>query len=133
MNVSRSEKLPYDCVRGIYTRIADICIEHLMTFKEEIEILGIDEISIRKGHKNYQAVISNISGGYVIDMLPDRKKGTVLKYLRNLPGRAKQRMVFVSIDMWEGYLTATQEALPNPKWKGEIVMPRCSRFCLWVS
>ena len=42
MNVSRSEKLPYDFVRGIYTRIADICIEHLMTFKEEIEILGID-------------------------------------------------------------------------------------------
>ena len=46
-------------------------------------------------------------------MLPDRKKSTVLKYLQNLPGRAKQRIVFVSIDMWEGYFNATQEALPN--------------------
>ncbi len=113
MNVSRSENLSYDCVRGIYARIADICIEHLMTFKEEIEILGIDEISIRKGHKNFQAVISNIGGGYVIDMLPDRKKSTVVKFLQNLPKRAKKRIVFVSIDMWEGYFTATKEVLPD--------------------
>ncbi len=113
MNVSKVENLPYDCVRGIYTRIADICIEHLMTFRSEIEILGIDEISIRKGHKNFQAVISNIGGGYVVDMLPDRKKSTVVKYLENLPKTAKNRMVFVSMDMWEGYFNATREALPN--------------------
>ncbi len=70
-NVSKSENLPYDCVRGIYTRIADICIDHLLSYNEDIEILGIDEISIRKGHKNYQAVISNIGGAYVMDVLPD--------------------------------------------------------------
>ena len=60
-NVSRSEQLPYDCVRGIYKRIADICVEHLTHMSEEVEILGIDEVAIRKGHKDYQAVISNIT------------------------------------------------------------------------
>jgi transposase len=112
-NVGRTEKLPYDCVRGIYKRIADVCIEHLMNQSEEIEILGIDEIAIRKGHKDFQAVVSNISGGYVMEMLPDRKKSTVLKYLRKLPKKAKKRIVFVSIDMWEGYFRATKEALPG--------------------
>ena len=113
LNVSRSHKLPYDCVKGIYNRIADICIEHLKKYNEDIEILGIDEISIRKGHKNYQAVVSNISGGYVLDMLPDRKKETVVKYLKNLPEKAKNRIVFVSMDMWDGYFRATREILPN--------------------
>ena len=112
-NVSRSEQLRYDCVRGIYTRIADICIDHLLSFNEDIEILGIDEISIRKGHKNYQAVISNIGGGYVMEVLPDRKKATVVKYLRKLPQKAKERIIFVSMDMWDGYFAATQEELPN--------------------
>ncbi len=112
-NVSRSEELPYDCVRGIYKRIADICIEHLTQVSEEIEILGIDEIAIRKGHNDYQAVISNISGGYVMEVLPDRKKSTVLEYLQKMPKTSKKRIVFVSIDMWEGFFTAAQEALPD--------------------
>lgn len=112
-NVSRSEKLPYDCVRGIYKRIADVCIQHLTSLEEEIEILGIDEIAIIKGQKDYQAVVSNIGGGYVMEVLPDRKKETVLNYLRKLPKKAKKRIVFVSIDMWEGYFSATQEALPG--------------------
>lgn len=112
-NVSRSEKLPYDCVRGIYKRIADVCIQHLTSLKEEIEILGIDEIAIIKGQKDYQAIVSNISGGYVMEVLPDRKKETVLNYLRKLPKIAKKRIVFVSIDMWEGYFSAIQEALPG--------------------
>jgi len=111
--VSRFQKLPYDCVRGIYKRIGDICVEHLLKFKEDIEILGIDEISIRKGHKNFQAVVSNIGEGYVMDVLPDRKKETVVKYLKKLPRKAKKRIVFVSIDMWEGYFNATKEVLPN--------------------
>ena len=75
-SVPRSERLPYDHVRGIYSRIADICIEHLMSFKAEIEILGIDEISIRKGHGDFQTVISNIGAGCVMEVLPDRKKST---------------------------------------------------------
>lgn len=111
--VSRIEKLPYDCIRGIYTRIGDICIEHLMKFNEDIEILGIDEISIRKGYQNFQAVVSNIGEGYVMEVLPDRKKETIVKYLKKLPRKAKIRIVFVSIDMWEGYLKATEEVLPN--------------------
>ena len=41
-NVARLNKLTYDCVRGIYERIADKCIEHLMKYVDAIEILGID-------------------------------------------------------------------------------------------
>lgn len=112
-SVARNLKLPYDCVRGIYDRIADICIEHLMKQKNEIEILGIDEIAVRKGHKNYQAIVSNISGGHVIDVLPDRKQATVVEFLRKMPVKARKRVVFVSIDMWDGYFNAAQQVLPH--------------------
>lgn len=114
-NVSRENKLPYDCVKGIYNRIADVCVEHLMRHNDDIEILGIDEISIRKGHGDFQAVVSNIGHGHVMDVLPDRKKETVINYLKKLPKKAKKRIIFVSMDMWDGYFYAAKEILPDTK------------------
>ncbi|GAH09658.1 unnamed protein product, partial [marine sediment metagenome] len=86
--VAKSNHLTYDCVEGIYERIAEICIQHLLSLNEEIEILGIDEISIKKGHKDFQAVVSNVGKGYVIEVLKDRKKETVVEYLQKLPIKA---------------------------------------------
>jgi len=114
-NVSQQNKLPYDCVKGIYNRIADVCINHLMKQNNDIEILGIDEISIRKGHGDFQAVVSNIGNGHVMEVLPDRKKETVIKYIKSLPKKAKKRIIFVSMDMWDGYFYATKEILPDTK------------------
>jgi transposase len=105
--------LTYECAKGIYERIADICIQHLLSLNEEIEILGIDEISIKKGHKDFQAVVSNVGKGYVIEVLKDRKKETVVEYLQSLPVEAKQRIVFVSMDMWTGYFSAARQEIPD--------------------
>ncbi len=110
---AKSNHLTYDCVRGIYERIADVCVKHLLSLNEEIEILGIDEISIKKGHKDFQAVISNVGKGYVIEVLKDRKKETVVKYLQTLPIEAKKRIVFVSMDMWIGYFNAVNEEIKD--------------------
>jgi len=80
-----------------------------------LEILGIDEISIKKGHKDFVAVISSRVNGktIVLAVLPDRKKQTVKKFLENIPERLKCTVTKVCTDMYDGYINAAQEIFGN--------------------
>lgn len=78
-----------------------------------IRVLGIDEISTRKGHRHFVCVIADIDRKQVIEVLENRLKDTVSAYLRGLPESVKKSLRYVSMDMWEGYYQAVVEALPK--------------------
>lgn len=78
-----------------------------------IRVLGIDEISTRKGHRHFVCVIADIDRKRVIEVLENRLKDTVSAYLRGLPESVRKSLRYVSIDMWEGYYQAVVEALPK--------------------
>ncbi len=78
-----------------------------------IRVLGIDEISTRKGHRHFVCVITDIDRKRVIEVLPDRLKTTVVSYLQGLPPSVRNSIRYVSIDMWEGYYQAVLDALPR--------------------
>jgi len=78
-----------------------------------IRVLGIDEISTRKGHRHFVAVITDIDGKRVIEVLENRLKETVSAYLSSLPPSVQKSLKYVSIDMWEGYYQAVVETLPK--------------------
>lgn len=84
-------------------------------------VLGIDEISARKGHRDFLCIISDIDRSKVIEVLPNRLKISVVEYLRGLPPSVKRSLRYVSIDMWEGYYQAVVEALPK---KVKVVIDR---------
>jgi transposase len=78
--------------------------------------LGIDEIALLKGHRDFVAVISaqTASGDlHVLAVLPDRLKATVAAWLRSIPEAIRARITTVCTDIWEGYITAVQEVLPD--------------------
>lgn len=81
---------------------------------ETPEFMGIDEIHlIRKP----RAVFTNTKGSHpaggclVIEMLANRDKKSVVRYLSGLPDR--ERIRCVTIDMWRPYRDAVREVLPN--------------------
>ena len=77
--------------------------------------LGIDEIALLKGHRDFVAVISAVSEGgdlHVLAVLPDRLKATVVAWLLSIPEAIRERITTVCTDIWEGYITAVQEVLP---------------------
>ena len=76
-------------------------------------MLGIDEISTRKGHRHFVCVITDIDRKQVIEVLENRLKDTVSAYLAALPQSVRKSIRYVSIDMWEGYYQAVVEALPR--------------------
>lgn len=78
--------------------------------------LGIDEIALTRGQRNFVAVISvrDCQGQVsVLTVLPDRCKATVKAFLESIPKALKKTITSVCTDMYEGYINAAYEALPG--------------------
>jgi transposase len=78
--------------------------------------LGIDEIALLKGHRDFVAVISaQTERGdlHVLAVLPNRLKATVVAWLKRIPSAIRTQIGMVCTDIWEGYITAVQEVLPH--------------------
>ena len=78
--------------------------------------MGIDEIALLKGHRDFVAVISaQTEHGdlYLLAVLPDRLKATVVAWLKTIPVTIRTRITTVCTDIWDGYITAVEEVLPE--------------------
>jgi len=70
--------------------------------------IGIDEIHLIKKPR---CVISNIQNNTIVDMLANRNKDTVTKYLTNMPN--KELVQYVAMDMWTPYRDAVMAVMPH--------------------
>lgn len=81
-----------------------------------IEILGIDEIALKRGHRDYVVLITTPlkeQGVEVLAVLPDRKKETVAKFLVSIPIKLRKTIERVCTDMYLGFVNAAREQLPR--------------------
>ncbi len=116
--VARQEGLHEAAVAEIFKRQARRALR--ATTRQTVRILGVDEISLRKGHKQYALVISDLERHRVIAVLPDRRKATFEAWLRQLSPEEQRAIQTVSMDMWEAYRQAVRQCLPH----AEIVADR---------
>jgi transposase len=98
--------------------VLDIFKRHAQRAARQLEqrpviVLGVDEISLHKGHKQYALVLSDLDRRQVIAVLPNRRKETFVKWLAGLPGEERRAIKVVSMDMWEAYRRAVHETLPH--------------------
>lgn len=85
---------------------------------ERIEIIGMDEIALKRGHRDYVALITtplDPEGVEVLAVLKDRKKETVSEFLASIPMRLKVTIKRVCSDMYSGFVSAAEEHLPWAK------------------
>jgi transposase len=81
----------------------------------QVKVICFDEISLHRGHGEYVLVISAPQLGLVLDVLPDRSKATLEKWL---DGRGKAWCEAVKVacsDMWDAYQEVAKEKLPNAR------------------
>lgn len=73
-----------------------------------IDALGIDEISLKKGHKDYVTIITGYLLGTVriLGVLEGRKKETVEEFFRKIPERLRKTVKYVCSDMYDGFVNA---------------------------
>lgn len=76
-----------------------------------VRVLGVDEISLRKGHKQYALVLSDLERRCVIAVLTNREKKTFEKWLGDLSEDQRRMIKVVSMDMWNPYRQAVRKML----------------------
>jgi len=125
-DVSRKEDVGYDAVEGAIKR----CIHATVNWDDfdELNVIGIDEIALTKGRKNFIAIVTTQQAdGHVavLAVLQDRKKKTVRQFLESIPKRLWRTMETACTDMWEGYTNAVKEfAAAHPEVSIDVVVDR---------
>lgn len=79
----------------------------------QVRLLGVDEISLRKGHKQYALVLSDLERHRVMAVLPNRLQETFKNWLDGLTEEERRAIKVVSMDMWEAYRQAVCQKLPR--------------------
>lgn len=113
VDCSKKQHISEEEVEGIIDRNIETSID--WEIYESIPVIGIDEIAIKKGHKDYVVIISTVGeqGVEIIAVLEDRKKETVKAFFNKIPLRIKQSIERVCTDLYEGYINAAKEELPQ--------------------
>lgn len=108
-DVAIKEGIGYEAVMGIVKRRVDAKVNWKRI--ECLELIGVDEIALRKGHKDYVAIITGRSGGrtLILAVLGDREKDTVKNFLLSIPKRLRKQVRAVCTDMYEGFVNAAKE------------------------
>lgn len=120
-DVSRKEDVTYDDVEGVLNRQ----IEREVNWDnfDKITLLGLDEIALKKGHKDFVVIVSTqIEGAIkILAILPDRKKETVKSFINSIPEHLKLTVKIACCDMYDGYINAVKEIFGK---KVKIVVDR---------
>lgn len=110
-DVAIKEELGYEAVMGILDRH----IAHAIDWEtvSRIEVLGLDEIALKKGHRDFVTIVTGRyqSQTRILGVLADRKKATVKAFLKGMPRRVRHTIQAVCSDMYEGFVNAAKEVL----------------------
>jgi transposase len=109
--VAFQEGLHEATVLDIFKRQAKKAVRQ--TDNGRVRVLGVDEISLKKRHKQYALVLSALERRRVIAVLPNRLKKTFEEWLEGLTEKERRAIKVVSMDMWEAYRQAVHRKLPH--------------------
>jgi transposase len=113
-DVSLQEGLGYESVAGaLERRIATSADWGGMA---EIEVLGLDEIALKKGHRDYVTLVTGrLRNGEIVilGVFAGHEEAGVVEFLRLIRLRILQSVQTVCGDLWEAYIEAVREEIPQ--------------------
>jgi transposase len=83
-----------------------------------LPVIGLDEIALKKGHKDYVVIVSTRQADgsvRLLGVLKNREKATVAEFLRSIPAELRETIGDVCSDMYEGFVNAAKEELSGAR------------------
>ncbi len=108
-DVSIKEDLGYKAIEGIIDRYVDTEINWNQI--NEIGLLGLDEISLKKGYKDYVTLITSKTtrGIRILAVIRGREKANVKAFLESIPKNLHKTIIGVCSDMYDGFINSAKE------------------------
>ena len=115
-DVARKQGVSYDAVLGAIKR----GVARSVNWGEftSLKVIGMDEIALRKGHRDFVVIVTLRRGDgdiALLGVLPDRKKETVAAFLCSIPPELRASIERVCTDMYEGYTNAVKEQIAQAR------------------
>lgn len=115
-DVSLKHQVSYDSLRGILDR--HVSGEVDWSKVDRLRVIGLDEISLLKGRRDFVTVISardERGKPLVLGVLKGREKQTVIDFLKSIPEELRATIREVCVDLYEGFANAVKEVLPRAR------------------
>jgi transposase len=116
--VAEREGLHPETVRLIFGRWAKRAEKKQI--RQIVKCLGIDEISLRKGHQHFAMVLTDLERHCVVAVLEERSQKALEAWLANLSEAERKAIRLVAMDMWGPYRWVIKAKLAH----AEIVADR---------
>jgi transposase len=81
-----------------------------------LRVLGVDEISLLKGQRDFVTIVSALDKNcrpVLLAVLKGREKQTLVDFLRTIPEALRESVEQVCADLYEGFVNAVKEVLPQ--------------------
>ena len=112
-DVSLKENLGYFTITGIIDRYigAEVNWDEI----QRLDVIGLDEISLKKGHQDFVTIVTGRMGikTMILAVLENRLKTTVKTFLSSIPRRLHKTLKAVCSDMYDGFINAAKEVFPK--------------------
>jgi transposase len=113
-DVTHKEHVSYDSMVGVLER----CVADTVAWERfsDLNVLGIDEIALKKGQRDYVVIVSTRQKDgtlAILGVLPDRTQATVKAFLDSIPQRLRDTITTTCCDLYDSYLQAARASLPH--------------------
>ncbi len=111
VDVSVKEDVGYKAIEAIVDRYVSEKVDFLEV--ENIGLLGIDEISSKKGYQDYLTLVTSRADNEVkiLAVLKGREKDTIKGFLSSIPKKLHKTIIAVCTDMYDGFINAAKKCL----------------------
>ena len=79
---------------------------------EPVHVIGVDETSFQKRHE-YVTVVTDLEGNRVLWVGDHRRESTLRQFWESRSREEQRSIRAVVMDMWDPYIAATRDCLPN--------------------
>ena len=97
----------------IETMLKDISQDLVTEKPVNLKKLGIDEIAVVKGQKNYYVVLVDLEKRKVVGLVEKRTKKEITEYLEAWGEEVLLKIQEISIDLWKPYKNIAEELMPQ--------------------
>ncbi len=97
----------------IETMLKDLGQELVKEKPINLKKLGIDEIAVVKGQKNYYVVLVDLDKRKIVGLIEKRREKEIIEYLEAWGKEVLSQIKEVSLDLWKSYKTIALKLMPQ--------------------